>query len=243
MKLPILMYHAVDELTADVRHPKNYVSPERFAAQMRALLAWGFSPISLDDWLAYRARRRGLPRRPVIITFDDGYRNVYRNAWPVLRELGVPWTVFVIADRIGGVNDWEPPDERRLPLMDAAELRALAAAGAGGGVTIGSHGSTHRPLARIPESEAADELARSRRSLEALLGQPVEYFAYPFSNQSPRVRALARAAGYRACVRGRGKMNFRRTDPFGLRRIQVDHQTTVERLRWTLARLRWLSLP
>ncbi len=238
MKLPILMYHAVEEPAADVLHPKNYVAPDRFAAQMRALLEWGYTPITLDDWLGYRDGGARIPRRPFIVTFDDGYRNVRENAWPVLRELGIPAAVFVVSGRIGGTNDWEPPAEHVLQLMNADELRSLD----GDGITIGSHSRSHRPLARIAESEARQELADSRRALEDLLGHPVRYFAYPFSNQSRRVRTLAREAGYRACVRGRGRMNFRRTDPFGLRRIQVDHLTTVDQLRWTLARLRWLSL-
>lgn len=238
MKLPILMYHAVDELTADVRYPKNFVAPEQFEAQMRALLAWGYTPISLDDWLAYRAGACRVPAKPVIVTFDDAYRSVYVNAWPVLRRLAIPSTVFVVADRVGGTNDWER-DERVLPLMSADEIRGLDAAG----VIIGSHGATHRPLNRIPEAEAQDELQRSRQVLGALLGHPVRYLAYPYSNQSTRVRQLAREAGYDACVRGRGRMNFRRTDLYGLRRIQVDHLTTLEQLRWTFTRLRWLSLP
>ncbi len=238
MKLPILMYHAVEEPAADVLHPKNYVAPDQFAAQMRALLDWGYTPITLDAWLAYRDEGARIPRRPFIVTFDDGYRNVRDNALPVLRGLGIAAAVFVVAGKIGGSNDWEPAGEHVLDLMSANDLRALDAAG----VTIGSHGHTHRPLARIPEADASRELAESRRALETLLGHTVRYFAYPFSNQSRRVRALAREAGYRACVRGRGKMNFRHTDPFGLRRIQVDHLTTVDHLRWTLARLRWLSL-
>ena len=107
---------------------------------------------------------------------------------------------------------------------------------------FGSHGRTHRPLARIALADAEQELVRSREELEALLGEPVRAFSYPYSNQSAAVRHAARAAGYTAAVRGRGRMNSRRIDPLGLRRIKVDFRTALPALRWILFRERWLRI-
>ena len=97
----------------------------------------------------------------------------------------------------------------------------------------------HRPLARISESEAREDLCHSRDELRALLGREPDALAYPFSNQSARVRRLARDAGYRAAVRGKGRMNFRFTDPHGLRRIKVECGMGVEGLKRTLDSARW----
>ena len=238
MKLTILMYHKVDELGPGVRYPGNYVSPSDFVEQMDALLIWGYRTISFDQWLEYRAGRlRTLPRRPLIITFDDGYTCFDRNAWPILRNRGFGATVFLVAGQIGGTNAWDR-EERQEPLLGASRIRALQ----DGGVVFGSHTVNHVALARIPASRARDELWRSRDVLGDLLGRSVDVLAYPFSNQSRQVHDLVREAGYRCAVRGKGRMNPRRTDPFALRRIKVEPTTTVTGLRRLLFRERYLRL-
>ena len=233
MKLTVLMYHKIDELENGVRHPGNYVSPDQFAQQMDALLAWRYRTISFAQWLDYRDGRGvgRLPDRPLIVTFDDGYTCFDEHAWPVLRARGMNATVFLVAGQIGGTNAWES-DELSLPLLGAARIVALQDEG----VVFGSHSVTHRPLARIPEREASEELHASRKQLGSLLGREVDVFAYPFSNQNRTVRALARDAGYRCAVRGKGRMNSTHVDPFGLRRIKIEPTTTIESLERTLAR-------
>jgi peptidoglycan/xylan/chitin deacetylase (PgdA/CDA1 family) len=238
MKLAILMYHKIDEPPAGVRFPGNYVAPDQFEAQMRALLAWGYRTIGFDDWLDYRGgHTTSLPRKPLIVTFDDGYTCFDRNAWPVLRSLSMGATVFLVAGQIGGTNAWDR-DERQEPLLEAGRIKALHS----DGVSFGSHSYTHPPLARITPDRALDELTRSREELGRLLGRDVDLLAYPFSNQNSVVRDLARRAGYRCAVRGKGRMNWRGTDPFGLRRIKVEHDMTVDGLRRRLVRERYFRV-
>jgi peptidoglycan/xylan/chitin deacetylase (PgdA/CDA1 family) len=238
MKLTILMYHKVDEPSAGVRFPGNYVAPDQFQQQMEALLRWGYRSIGFEQWLDYRAGgATSLPDKPLIVTFDDGYTCFGRNAWPVLRSLGIGATVFLVAGQIGGTNAWDR-DELQEPLLDAARIRALQAEG----VSFGSHSYTHPPLAKISPDRAVEELTRSREALGELLERDVNVFAYPFSNQNSVVRDLARQAGYRCAVRGKGRMNWRGTDPFGLRRIKVEHEMTVEALQRRLVRERYLRL-
>jgi len=238
MKLTILMYHKIDELAEGVRHPGNFVRPDRFEQQMDALLDWGYHTIDFDDWMAFRdGRRSTLPEKPLIVTFDDGYTCFDEHAWPVLKQRGMTGTVFLVAGHIGGTNSWED-DELPMRLLNADRILALQR----DGVRFGSHGVTHRPLARIAADEALDELRRSRSMLSDLLGHPVDVFAYPFSNQSREVRMLAQHAGYRMAVRGKGRMNWRHTDPHGLRRIKVEPDMSVDGLRRTLYRERYLRL-
>ena len=104
----------------------------------------------------------------------------------MLKARGMRATVFLVAGQIGGTNAWETAT-RQFPLLDAARIRALQAEG----VRFGSHSVNHRPLARIPASDALEELTRSRGSLSELLGHDVDVFAYPFSNQS-RTCAISR---------------------------------------------------
>jgi peptidoglycan/xylan/chitin deacetylase (PgdA/CDA1 family) len=235
MKLTILMYHKVDELDDGVRHPGNYVSPTRFVQQLDALLEWGYHTIDFGQWLDYRGTDGSseLLDKPLVVTFDDGYTCFDTNAWPALRARGMGATVFLVAGQIGGTNAWDT-GEVELPLLDARRILALQSEG----VHFGSHSVMHRPLVHIPVDDARDELTRSRQQLGELLGRDVDVFAYPFSNQNGVVRELAREAGYRCAVRGKGRMNSRHTDPYGLRRIKVEPTTTIESLERTLARER-----
>jgi peptidoglycan/xylan/chitin deacetylase (PgdA/CDA1 family) len=238
MKLTILMYHKIAEPAPDVRYPGNYVSPGNFERQMDALLRWGYGSIRFDEWFDYRAgRNSSLPTKPLIVTFDDGYTCFDRHAWPVLRARRMGATMFLVAGQLGGTNAWDRAETPER-LLDATRVRELLA----DGVDFGSHTLSHPALARIPPARAFDELVRSRACLGELLGRNVDVLAYPFSNQNQTVRQLARQAGYRGAVRGRGRMNRRSTDLFGLRRIKVERETTVASLRRTLFRERWMRL-
>ncbi len=237
MKLTILMYHRVEEIPPDAIHRTNFVRPVQFSEQLAALRDWGYGSISFDDWLAYRDHGRPVPPRPVIFTFDDGYRSVADNAWPLLRSYGFEATTFLVTGQIGGTNAWDS-DERQESLLSAAMVLALRR----DGMRFGSHTRTHRPLTRIPITSVEDELRQSRRDLEELLGEPVHMLAYPFNNQNRAVRRAARRAGYTIAVRGTGRMNRRTTDPIALRRIKVDFRMSLRDLRWRLFRERWLRV-
>jgi peptidoglycan/xylan/chitin deacetylase (PgdA/CDA1 family) len=234
-RLTILMYHRVAAIPPDTRFPKNFVSPELFAEQVEALLAWGYEPITFRQWSAYRDRTGTVPRKPFIVTFDDGYLDFATNAWPALKRLKVPATVFIVGSKVGRTNDWDA-SEPQTPLLDTATIRQLESEG----VEFGGHGFTHVALARVSPNEAREEIVRSHGALVSLLRQPPQVFAYPYSNQSAKVRQLVREAGFNCAVRGKGRLNWRWTDPFGLRRILMHEGVSVEELRRMLSRLRWM---
>lgn len=236
LTLPILMYHKIDEIPSGARYVPNYVLPKQFDEQLTALLRWGYTFISLEDWLDFRAGHRKPPHRPITLTFDDGYKSNHDIAWPILQRHGVTATVFLVSDFVGETNRWDP-NVLQEPLLSLAEIRAMQA----GGISFGSHTCTHRSLVDIPRADAFLELTRSRTRLEALLGRPVVTLAYPYNNNNATVRALARQAGYQAAVLGRGRINARWTSPWALRRIPVDSCTVVEELGHRLTRLRWLA--
>jgi len=136
----------------------------------------------------------GPPRGSIAITADDGYASHAAHFHPLLRELGVPWTVFVLAGAVGRSNHWDLGGvgigERHLT---TEEIRRLA----GEGVTIGSHGMSHRTMTDLPDEALEEELVRSREILRCLSDQGVDAVAYPRGRTDARVAAAARRAGYR----------------------------------------------
>jgi peptidoglycan/xylan/chitin deacetylase (PgdA/CDA1 family) len=236
MKLTILMYHKVADPPPGARHLGNYVTPRQFEEQLDALLEWGYRTITLDQWLAYREGGIGLSAKPLIITFDDGYRCFATTAWPALRARAMAAAMFIVTSQIGGTNAWDA-DEVQEPLLTALEILELER----DGVVFGSHSHTHVPLGKVSPDVALDELTRSRTVLEQLLAKPVTALSYPYSNQNRSVRALAQRAGYRLCVRGKGRMNHRSTDIHGLRRIKFDYRASIDDVRRVLFKARWMQ--
>jgi peptidoglycan/xylan/chitin deacetylase (PgdA/CDA1 family) len=182
----ILMYHAVAQTAEDPN--QLCVPPAVFAAQMSWLTRRGLRGVSITTLLD--AMQTGHHRRMVGITFDDGYQSVLEQAVPELQRYGFGATAFIIADRIGGTNDWD--DGPTWPLLSADGVRELAAAG----IEIGSHSATHPRLAGICPDQLPTEIAGSRASLGALLGTQIRGFAYPYGAMDASARAAVCAAGY-----------------------------------------------
>jgi peptidoglycan/xylan/chitin deacetylase (PgdA/CDA1 family) len=178
----VLAYHSVGTPAWGV----NDVHPARFAAQMHHALDLGFGFVPADQIARGEGRAYDLA-----LTFDDGLASVL-NAEPVLRSLGIPWTVFVVTDWVEGRHPFGP-DVAFLGWQDIAVLHAR-------GVSIGSHSVTHPNFARLDAAQAIDELVCSRATLAEHLGSPPSAFAIPFGQShdwSDLAQADARAAGYR----------------------------------------------
>lgn len=215
--VPILMYHEVSPRPAS-GFRRYSVTTREFARQMRWLAAAGYEPIDLD--LLVRARRDGaaLPRRPVVITFDDGFRGCADHAVPVLRARGFTATFYLVTGCVGGSSTWmRSTVGLELPLMDWGTVRALAA----DGFRFGAHTVTHPRLPDLPRDRCAAELDGARRRLEDELGRPAAHLAYPFGAWSPMVRDLAREAGYvTACATTPG-LSGPEDDLLALHRVNV----------------------
>jgi peptidoglycan/xylan/chitin deacetylase (PgdA/CDA1 family) len=178
----ILAYHAVGTKSWG----DNDLDPQRFREQLECALAAGHRFVPARDI----ARGAGQPG-DLAVTFDDGVRSVADNAAPVLAELGIPWTLFVVSGwAAGGAGAWADG-----VLLDWRSIETLAA----GGVTIGSHSVTHKNMAGLPPDEVRYELAESRRQIEGRLGIVVDEFAIPMGQArdwSAFAAAAAAEAGY-----------------------------------------------
>lgn len=183
----VLMYHSVSPYTQDPY--RVTVSPGRFEQQLQWLRRRGLRGTSMRELLA--AERTGRSRRLVGLTFDDGYADFAETVLPILHRYDFTATVFVLAERLGGHNAWDPEGPRKA-LMTEDEVRRVAA----GGMEIGSHGMLHRPLGSVAEQALVDEVQHSRTVLERITEQPVPGFCYPYGDVSERVVEAVREAGY-----------------------------------------------
>lgn len=176
--LSILTYHSIDTSGSVVS-----VAPDDFARQMNSIAESGYRGIALREAVSHREAYGTWPRHRVVLTFDDGFRNFYETAMPVLARHGFTATVFVVTDYMGRRNDWETPpaglgSKEILTWEEALELSAM-------GIEIGSHTRTHPDLRHLSEAEARHEIAGSRLEIEDHLDQPVRSFAYPFGETNP----------------------------------------------------------
>jgi peptidoglycan/xylan/chitin deacetylase (PgdA/CDA1 family) len=186
------MYHSVSDhglgpLDVTVR-------PDRFDEQLRWLRARGLRGVDVSELL--EAHARGADHGLVGLTFDDGYADFATDVVPALARHGFTATVYVLADRLGGYNEWDQPGPIK-SLMTAGQIKQVAAAG----MEVGSHGLRHVSLPEVTDAELVAETVRSREVLSALLGMDVTGFAYPYGRMGRREVEAARAAGYwHACA-------------------------------------------
>jgi peptidoglycan/xylan/chitin deacetylase (PgdA/CDA1 family) len=202
-----LMYHSVAPLQDDPY--QLTVRPERLDKQLHSLRRLGRTGTSVSNLL--EARRRGSRERLVGLTFDDGYADFVENALPALLRYGFTATLFVLAGRLGGSNEWDSEGTRKV-LLTADQLREAASAG----IEIGSHGLQHVSLPSISDAELSSEICESRRILQEITGQDINGFCYPYGHFDERVMKTVEAAGYDyACAIGdspyAGRYAIRRT--------------------------------
>lgn len=192
--LPILCYHRVVSEEQAGGHSNIHVTPGQLDRQLRQLRHRRMTPVTFADL----AGDRPLPERPVILTFDDGYRDNYEHLLPLLEAHDACAVIFALGDRSLRTNAWDRGTwMAQAPLMNDAQLRACAESGR---IEIGSHGLAHRHLRELDDNALEQELRESKRSLEIITGQAVTSFAYPWGEWDERVSACVARTGYLVAV-------------------------------------------
>lgn len=187
----------------------------RFAAQMRFLVSRGVHVIRLSDLDAALLHGARLPVDPVVLTFDDGFRNQYANALPVLMRYHLPATFFVITGRLG-----------RPAYMTVRQVQTLVR----DGMDVEDHTVSHLPLSTLSSNRIARELNTARRSLEELTRKPVRYVAYPMGDYDSRVVLVAREQGFILGLTTRRRTMQLRSQRLLLGRFGVWPQTPLSEL-------------
>ncbi len=219
--VPILLYHHIAPAPADATLPALWVTPAALRSQVRALRRAGYRAVTLGRvWDSWHGGAR-LPRRPVVLTFDDGYADQVAEALPVLKAArwpGVLNLALTYLPEMGG----EPAVRQ---LLDA-------------GWELDSHTFTHADLRRVGHSRLRDEVAGSRARIRELFGVTPRFFCYPFGRLSGPVGQAVRRAGYLAATTTRAAFATPRDNRFLLPRIQVSRGVTATDLLRRLRALR-----
>lgn len=230
-RLSILMYHQVGRFDKPRSHRSGYCDVGRFRTQLAYLRYFGYSVVSLSQ--AYRGLFGGepLPPRPVVLSFDDGYRNFHEYALPVLVRHRFPAVVFMITNLIGKRADWLATDGREAaPMMDAGMLRDIEREG----IEIGSHTCNHVKLSEVEPETVRAEVSDSKAALEDLLGHAVPHFCYPYGKYDATARDAVRDAGYDSaltCIRGDAN---EADNPFEIPRKAISYGDSVIGYFWKL---------
>ena len=209
LELPILLYHYIRVPPALRRDPLGYrlsVAPSVFSAQMDWLAAHGYHTVTFDGIRRYWARVAPLPAKPVIITLDDGYQDLYSTAYPILAAHGFTAVAYIVSGFIGMHG-----------YVDAAEISEMDRHG----IEIGAHTVNHADLARSPAPWLDYQVIESKRRLEALVGHPVLDMAYPSGKYDALAIAAISRAGYWSSVTEDYTLLHAQTDRFVWGRVRV----------------------
>lgn len=219
-RVPILMYHHIADPPANAKAVERdlSVSPARFEEQLRHLREAGYQSISTVELVYHLTLGTPLPPKPIIITFDDGYRDVYTNAFPLLQKYGFTATIYVITDFV---------DRGLTPYLTWPQIEEMGAAG----MEFGAHSRDHPDLRRKPYDFLVWQILGPKQTLEAHLPAPVRTFSYPSGAYDQHVIDVLRSAHYWCAVTAEQGASHSSDGLFTLSRIRVRRADTLETFR------------
>ena len=199
--LPILTYHHIGEGTNPL-----FVKTETFDSQMDYLKKKGYTAVTLKDVVSNLQSGQVLPNKPVVLTFDDGYRDFYENAFPILSKYSLSATLFVITQHVGGGEyvTWD-------------QLKVMVSSGL---VTIGDHTLSHVSLPSVEEPEVRNQILSAKSIIESNLGVTVNTFAYPYGGVSEEAEKVLAEGGFVAAVTTKRGLSCAKL-PYELPRVRV----------------------
>ena len=228
-KVLILNYHKIDDTFIALA-----VRPEDFDAQMKYLSEHGYHTITPDELYDSLAGNAELPENPVLITFDDGYEDNYKNAYPILKKYDFKATIFVISSFLGVYPNYITWDQARE--MDADNI------------SIQSHTVDHKSMTDLSDDELRTELVDSKKKIEKELGHQIDYMAYPTGTYNLHIAKLVQEAGYKAAFTIKYGNVDKASNIYALERVPVFHtedtnKSFLERIRYTpiFERFGWIK--
>jgi peptidoglycan/xylan/chitin deacetylase (PgdA/CDA1 family) len=195
MKVPVLIYHKIDYPTSDSLVRGGFTPPKRFARQLRYLKKQGFVFYTASELIEFYRKNGEFPPKGITLTFDDGWKDNYTNAFPVLRELGIKATIFLVPSCIGQVSSKVvAKGENGREHLSEEEILEMSRFG----IDFGSHTVNHLHLHKISPEAVKYEVEESKKQIENLLQKLCSTFAYPAGFYNDIAEKAVKDAGYTA---------------------------------------------
>ncbi len=217
VNVPILMYHYISELPADADTYRRdlTVIPAHFEEQLHYLQAQGYQSVLLADIYETLTTGKPLPEKPIVLTFDDGYKDAYTDALPLLQKYDFVGEFFLLATPA----HYESPQ-----YLTWTDVRAMADAG----MSMQAHGRDHYDLTNRPYDFLVYQILGAREAVEAHSGQPVRFFCYPSGRYDAATVAVVESAGYWGAVTTAWGTELRLDNRFTWPRIRVKGAWSVD---------------
>ena len=221
-EIKVLMYHRLVESPLPVNTKWHYVTVDNFKKQVQLIDRMGYTPITFYDYKLFLNDELTLPKKPIIITFDDGYLDTFNYAIPVLREYNMSAVIFVMGNRHLKRAHWDELNEDdECPLMNDEQIRIAKSIG----FEIGAHSMNHLKLSGMTDERIYNEIYQSKLEIEKVLGEPIHTFCYPYGIVNENVRQIASEAGFTfGCGVYSGPLFFG-NDLLDIRRLAVNQKT------------------
>jgi peptidoglycan/xylan/chitin deacetylase (PgdA/CDA1 family) len=192
LKIPILTYHSIDDSGSVIS-----TSPEKFISQMQTLKDRGYEVIPLENLVKSLRKSRSHTLKTVVLTFDDGFRNFYHSAYPVLHEFGYKATVFLVPGYLGKSSEWNA-GLGGLPVLDLLNWNQVKELSEDG-IDFGAHTVSHFDCSQLPLDIARHEIINSKLIIQEQLDKKVLFFSYPFGGLNRKTKHIVQKEFYGAC--------------------------------------------
>ena len=213
--IPVLYYHSVE----DIERNEVVISPEKLRSQLQYIKDSGYTTLTMSEVNDYINNNKPIPEKSILLTFDDGYMNNYTDAFPILKELDMKATIFVITS---GIDDGY--------YMSSAQLKELSDYG----IDIESHTVNHLHLNQLSYEKQLEELKNSKEKIEGITGKKVLSIAFPFGDNNENTLKAAKDAGYSLAFSTDLGLSDRTDNPYKLNRIYVSSQYSLDQFKTRL---------
>ncbi|MGM9978189.1 MAG: polysaccharide deacetylase family protein [Clostridium sp.] len=211
--VPVLYYHSVDPSEAN----EVIISPQKLREELTFIKDSGYTTLTMSELNDYILNNAPIPEKSIVITFDDGYADNYANAFPILKELDMKATIFVI-------SNFTDKDGYYMTSQQIKEMSDY-------GIDIQSHTASHAHLNQLTYEEQLSELKTSKEKLESITEKPVISIAYPFGDYDDNTILASKEAGYSLSFNTNRGLSDRDDNPLSLNRIYVSSLYSIEQFK------------